>query len=68
MLQCFVILINKLELFYQEGKDSNMNAIPMEEKAFIDKDLENCIMGGDVECTFFLGQAYDLSIVRKNTL
>ena len=49
----------------KERRDSNLNLIPedVDEKAFMDKRLETCIMEGDVECTFFLGQRYDLSVV-----
>lgn len=48
-----------------ERMDSNLNRLPegTDYKAFRDKDLETCIMSGDVECTFFLGRKYDLSIV-----
>ena len=49
---------------FKEGLDSNLNEIPptVTEEEFKAKNLDSCIENRDVECTFFLGQAYDLTV------
>ena len=50
---------------FKEGLDSNLNPIPKSTNytTFKRKNFEKCIMEGDVECTFFPGRKYDLTIV-----
>ena len=50
---------------FKEGLDSNLNPIPENAvyEEFKNKNFEHCIMSQDVECTFFLGRRYDLTIV-----
>ncbi len=50
---------------FKEGLDSNMNNISKttKESEFLGKVLEDCVAKNDPECTFNIGQKYDLTIV-----
>ena len=52
---------------FKERMDSNLNRLPEDTNytEFKTKNFDTCIMTGDVECTFFLGRKYDLTIVSK---
>ena len=50
---------------FTENRDSNGNPIKIPAKDFITKKIDPCIQNGDPECTFYLGQEYDLTIVMQ---
>ena len=52
---------------FKEKRDSNLNLIAddADEQQFLSKRIESCIWDGDHECTFYVGQQYDLSIVGR---